>query len=34
MVNKPKTAPEAPTETAFLGKISHETMFAPTPVRI
>lgn len=34
IVNNPKTAPEAPTETVFLGKISQETRFAPTPVRM
>lgn len=34
IANNPKTAPEAPTETAFLGKTNHETRFAPTPVRI
>lgn len=30
----PNTAPDAPTETAFLGSTSHETRFAPAPVRI
>ena len=34
IVNNPKTAPEAPTETAFLGRTNHETRFAPTPVRM
>lgn len=34
IVNNPKTAPDAPTDTAFLGRISQETRFAPTPVRI
>lgn len=34
MANNPKTAPEAPTETEFLGKRSHETRFAPAPVRM
>ncbi|MFS7913423.1 hypothetical protein Hanom_Chr02g00141611 [Helianthus anomalus] len=34
IAKRPNTAPEAPSETAFLGSTSHETRFAPTPVRI
>lgn len=32
IANNPKTAPEAPTETVFLGKTNQETRLAPTPV--
>lgn len=34
IANKPNTAPEAPTETEFLGRTNQETRFAPAPVRI
>lgn len=34
MAKSPKTAPEAPTETALRGRTNHETMFAPAPVRM
>lgn len=34
IAKSPKTAPEAPTETAFLGRTNQETRFAPAPVRI
>lgn len=34
IANNPNTAPEAPTETAFLGRNNHETRLAPAPVKI
>lgn len=34
IANKPKTAPDAPIEIAFLGRTSQDTTFAPTPVRM
>lgn len=33
IAKSPKTAPEAPTETALRGRTNHETRFAPAPVR-
>lgn len=34
IAKSPKTAPDAPTEIAFLGRTNQETRFAPAPVKI
>lgn len=34
IAKSPKTAPEAPTDTAALGRTNHETRFAPAPVKM
>lgn len=34
IAKSPNTAPEAPTDTAALGRTNHDTRFAPAPVRM
>lgn len=34
ITNNPKTAPDAPTDTADFGRSNHETRLAPAPARM
>lgn len=34
MVKRPKTAPDAPSDTEDVGRTNHEIKFAPAPVKM